>query len=314
MEENSPLVSIIIPLYNAEKYVSETLNSVINQTYNNWECIIVNDGSTDMSEKVVTNYCKKDSRFKYYIQTNQGASAARNTGTQYAKGDYIQYLDADDAILSSKIDEMIKAYETEEQKTILYSGLTFVSENDLGKEIPSNFNFDIGRKVNFKDIYRYYPRKLSITPTCVLFKKEHISHALWDVEFGPCEDWDYLLQLTYKGFLLKYYPKKLVLYRNSTGSHSKQIENSQKSNFGVLFKWFLVNNRLVHAYIRRNVILLNNSFFRFLTSKTKRVTLPPFRFTKKRIGHFIFYLIIYLIAFLSIVISLIKITIRRFSK
>ena len=86
------LVSIIIPLFNAEKYLVETLNSVVSQTYSNWECIIVDDGSTDFSERIVKEYCKQDERFKYYYQNNSGPSVARNFAFKQSSGDYIQFF------------------------------------------------------------------------------------------------------------------------------------------------------------------------------------------------------------------------------
>ena len=98
---DKPLVSIIIPLYNAEKYVGETMRSVQNQTWPNKEIIVVDDGSTDSSLAVV-NSCK-DKNTRIITQANNGASAARNAGLKEAKGEYIQFLDADDLLSENKI-------------------------------------------------------------------------------------------------------------------------------------------------------------------------------------------------------------------
>ena len=73
-------VSIVLPLYNAEKYIAETILSVINQTYKNWKLIIIDDGSTDNSNTIVQSFCKKDDRIEYYYQENSGVSSARNNG------------------------------------------------------------------------------------------------------------------------------------------------------------------------------------------------------------------------------------------
>jgi len=102
---SSPLVSVIIPLYNAEQFIIETIDSVLNQTYQNIEIIIVDDGSVDQSlerVKALTNH-----QIRWFKQMNKGASAARNYGLKEAKGDYIQFLDADDLLAPDKIEKQI---------------------------------------------------------------------------------------------------------------------------------------------------------------------------------------------------------------
>ncbi len=89
-------VSVIIPVYNVEKYLSSCLNSVLHQTYQDFEIICVNDGSTDRSGKILDLYAKKDHRIKVFTQSNKGQSAARNKALKVAKGEYIQFLDSDD--------------------------------------------------------------------------------------------------------------------------------------------------------------------------------------------------------------------------
>ena len=90
------LFSIIIPVYNVEKYLCDCLDSILNQTYSDWEAICVNDGSTDGSLAVLETFVKRDTRIKVIHQTNAGTAAARNTGIKVAKGDYIIFLDSDD--------------------------------------------------------------------------------------------------------------------------------------------------------------------------------------------------------------------------
>lgn len=90
--------SIIIPVYNVEKYIRKCLESIYNQTYNNYEVIIINDGSKDNSKLIIEEYVKKDNRFKNYNKDNGGLSDARNYGLKYVRGDYILFVDADDYI------------------------------------------------------------------------------------------------------------------------------------------------------------------------------------------------------------------------
>lgn len=94
----NPLVSVIIPVYNVEKYLRRCLNSVIDQEYKNIEIILVNDGSTDNSLEMAISYKEKDKRIKVFSQENQGLSAARNTGLDKSQGEYIIFIDSDDYV------------------------------------------------------------------------------------------------------------------------------------------------------------------------------------------------------------------------
>ena len=90
--------SIVIPVYNVEKYIDKCLKSIINQTYDNFEVIVVNDGSPDNSQVIIDKYVKKDKRFKSYEKKNGGLSDARNYGLEYISGDYLLFIDSDDNI------------------------------------------------------------------------------------------------------------------------------------------------------------------------------------------------------------------------
>jgi teichuronic acid biosynthesis glycosyltransferase TuaG len=105
-EEN--LVSIITPVYNCEKLISETINCVLNQTYKNWEMLLVDDCSTDDSARIVKEFSKKDSRVKYIkLEKNSGAAVARNTALENSNGRFIAYLDSDDLWKSDKLEKQV---------------------------------------------------------------------------------------------------------------------------------------------------------------------------------------------------------------
>src|ERR1700749_2632679 len=97
------LVSIIIPCYNYGAYLPSTLKSLQEQSFDRWECWVIDDGSTDDTREVVNNFSQSDPRFKYYHQENAGQPTARNTGLQKAHGFFIQFLDADDLLQKEKI-------------------------------------------------------------------------------------------------------------------------------------------------------------------------------------------------------------------
>jgi glycosyltransferase involved in cell wall biosynthesis len=108
---DQPLVSIIIPTYNRAHLIGETLDSVVAQTYENWECIIVDDSSSDNTDEVVGKYTKKDSRFKYYHRPEehlQGGNGARNYGFKMSRGDFIQWFDSDDMMDENLLFEQIE--------------------------------------------------------------------------------------------------------------------------------------------------------------------------------------------------------------
>lgn len=95
---NTPLISIIVPFYNVESYLNECLNSILMQTYSNFEVLLINDGSLDNSLNIANNYCNKDKRFFVYTNTNSGISFSRNFGIANSKGEYITFIDSDDYV------------------------------------------------------------------------------------------------------------------------------------------------------------------------------------------------------------------------
>ena len=105
---NTPLISIITPIYNQSEYITEAIGSVLNQSYSNWELVIVNDGSTDDSEIKIKKY--SDNRIKYYYQENKGVSAARNLGLKHITGKYFCFLDADDMYTCNSLKDRVELF------------------------------------------------------------------------------------------------------------------------------------------------------------------------------------------------------------
>ncbi|APS38800.1 Glycosyl transferase family 2 [Salegentibacter agarivorans] len=116
-----PLISIIVPCYNQAEFLSDALNSVLCQEYKNWECIIVNDGSSDNTLEVASVWLKKDERFKYLQQENNGVSNCRNNGILKSRGEFILPLDADDKISNNYISLIIRAFLRDSNLKVVYS-------------------------------------------------------------------------------------------------------------------------------------------------------------------------------------------------
>lgn len=115
-----PKISIIVPCYNQAQYLDEALQSVANQTYENWECIIVNDGSTDDTEETARVWIEKDKRFSYLLLENGGLSNARNSGISKAICEFILPLDADDKIAANYIEAALEAFEKDDTLKVVY--------------------------------------------------------------------------------------------------------------------------------------------------------------------------------------------------
>ena len=124
------LVSVITPSYNSEKFISKTIESVINQTYKNWEMIIVDDCSTDKSNKIIENYIKKDNRIKFLkLEKNMGPAVARNTAIREAKGRYIAFLDSDDIWLPEKLEKQLE-FMNKNDLAFTYSSYYLINEEE----------------------------------------------------------------------------------------------------------------------------------------------------------------------------------------
>ncbi|MFM6456289.1 MAG: glycosyltransferase family 2 protein, partial [Planktothrix sp.] len=125
MLSSSPQVSVIIPVYNGERYISQAIDSVLSQTDSNYEIIIVDDGSTDNTHQIIQHYiekCQDLDLIRYIFQSNQGVAAARNQGIQIAKGEFIALLDQDDVFLPEKLAHQVAYFQTHPDVAIVNSG------------------------------------------------------------------------------------------------------------------------------------------------------------------------------------------------
>ena len=119
MRATMPLISVIIPVYNAEATIKETIDSVLNQTFTNLELIVINDGSKDSSLSIISNI--KDSRLKLFSYDNAGVAISRNRGIKKASGKFIAFIDADDLWTSDKLEAQLKALQSNPQAAVAYS-------------------------------------------------------------------------------------------------------------------------------------------------------------------------------------------------
>lgn len=121
MEVNKKMISIIMPVYSSEKYISEAIESICNQSYKNWELLIVNDGSTDHTKEIIDNYAKKDSRIKVFHRKNEGVSMARNFALDQICGEYVTFIDSDDIYHTDRLKRMLQVFEQNTNCDIVFS-------------------------------------------------------------------------------------------------------------------------------------------------------------------------------------------------
>ena len=130
-----PKVSIIVPVYNTEKYIRNCLDSIRNQTFTDWECILIDDGSTDKSGEICDEYVKKDWRFDIIHKQNKGVSSARNHGINLAKGEWIMFIDADDAIALNTLEVIVHRAAADNLDLLQFSYTR--NKNELGQNDDS---------------------------------------------------------------------------------------------------------------------------------------------------------------------------------
>ena len=292
------LISIIIPMYNAENFLTGTLDSVLNQSYKNWECLIIDDGSTDKSQEFANSYCNIDKRFKYFYQNNSGPSSARNRGLEKSNGAFIHFLDSDDVILPEYFQTLVEETNKVDDKTILYSNILLGNSTDIYKTKKFRKNTHLNRNVSFRDFYKYFGLKFLFIPGCVLFPRKTLEDVKWNEQLSHSEDWDLYLQITKKGFAFRNLSEKLFIYRNTPGSLSKNATQTIKTNYIILSKWVTYGD--LFSFCNRSAILFKRNIILFLLNKNGSL-INPYRVIKKQsINLSYFIILIYLLTIIHI--------------
>lgn len=196
-----PLVSVVVPCYKQAQYLSEALDSVINQDYTNWECIVVDDGSPDNTSEIVSLYAARDTRIKYLYQKNAGVSIARNNGINLAQGKYILPLDADDKIREDYIEKAIQYFNDFPDTKLVYSRVQgFGNYNQECELLPYSYLTILYRNM-------IYP--------AAFFRKADFDKTSG---FNPnmvegYEDWDFWLSLLSESDIVYQIPELCFYYR-----------------------------------------------------------------------------------------------------
>lgn len=222
------LVSIITPLYNGERFVRQTIESVLAQTYARWEMIIVNDGSKDNSERIALSYSERDSRIRVFSQPNRGSASARNHGIREAAGRYMVFLDADDYWDRTFLEEQLHFMQDKDAK-IVCASCRRVDEN--GEEILRPLI--VPAKVGYKDLLR----TCSLPCLTTMIDRKELHDVYFHEELRSLRD-DYVLWLS----LIKQTdyafgnPKVLASYRLSSQAATANKRKMIRPQFLVYYR------------------------------------------------------------------------------
>lgn len=211
MSETAPLVSIVVPCYNAGAYLGATLDAVLAQTFTDWECVVIDDASRDDSATVLARYAERDTRIRpVYQSTNGGAAAARNAGLAVIRGRYLAFLDSDDHWLPEKLAKQV-AYLRETGAPLVHTSYRFIDER--GNFLPG------GVKASDRVDLRTYMRNTEIGMSTSLLDREKVGEfSFRDIRL--CQDTHLWLVLLRRGLVSRGMAETLVHYRVREGQIS----------------------------------------------------------------------------------------------
>ena len=267
----TPLVSIIIPCYDAQKYLGETLDCLLNQTLRQWECIVVNDGSTDDSLTILRHYERLDSRFKVIDKKNEGPAIARNLAISSASGKYIMPLDADDKIAPSFAEMAADYLEKNPDCKLVCSECDFFGDRS-GRFALEDYDY---RKILWSNC---------IVCTAVYRKSDFEKTTGYNPNMKAVyEDWDFWLSLLNEGDRVYRIPKVMFFYRVHGSSRSTQNSDVYRAAMRTLVK----NHPDKYAPYMEDIISYYNDSRGFdairssLSFRLGRIMTSPFVFLKK---------------------------------
>lgn len=225
-----PKVSVIITTYNREKFLRETITSVLSQSYNDFELIIIDDGSTDKTKDIVDSFT--DERISYYYQQNKGQNIARNLGMSISQGEYIAHVDSDDLWINTKLEKQVKILNEKKDIGLVYCGTKLI-----------DCNSEFVKKLKIHNHNGYVLDKLLMSNflyngSNTLFRKTCLTKVVnFDESVNRMTDWQFYLKFSiyYKFYSI---PEYLVLYRVHDTNMSINYIKYKKNGFKILYKAF----------------------------------------------------------------------------
>ncbi len=257
------LISVVIPAFNGEKTIEATIQSVLQQTYSNFEIIVINDGSEDRTLELIKQI--NDSRLKVFSYTNAGLAASRNRGIKNAKGEFIAFLDADDLWTKDKLEKQLEALQNNPQAAVAYSWTDYIDEAD-------NFLYPGCHIIANKNIYEQLLVKniLENGSNPLIRSSALVEIGGFDESLSKAEDWDLYLRLAAKYQFITV-PSPQILYRLSANSMSASVWEQETQCLVVIERAFNQAPETLQ-HLRKNTLarLYEYLMFRILASKPTR--------------------------------------------
>lgn len=226
-----PLISVIIPTYNQAKYLEAAIRSVLGQTFQDFEILVVDDGSTDCTSQVVHGV--SDFRIQYIRQENQGLSAARNTGIAASTGRYLAFLDSDDIFLPTKLEHQLRFLESHPGCDLVAGGFIYIDER--GDTIRENH---LWKKIPSLDYDTWLYRVPYVIHSILIRREWVVKVAGFDVSFRQLEDWDFGLRLLYAGCHMSWIEELVCCYRLHQANMTRSGISPGQGFIPVLNKFF----------------------------------------------------------------------------
>lgn len=276
------LISIIIPTFNRANVIGSTLESIINQSFTNWECIVVDDLSSDSTENVVLKYSSLDARIQFHkrpISKEKGPSSCRNFGFEISKGDFIYFFDSDDILKSNALETYFNHFQ--------YNTDAVVSKVEKIDSITKLFLGE--NKIESQNLIEdFYIHKVSFYVCGPMWRKSFLENQpqLFDESLSNFDDWDFNLRMLYANPNLIYLELPLVLYIQSPDSLKTEVKKGNRKEIDSAFKARFKHLQLLknqnpeneHRFIKhiaqfykktlRQSLFLNNDVWSFYFKKT----------------------------------------------
>lgn len=281
---NNPIVSIVVPCYKQAHFLNEALQSVFEQTFTDWECIIVNDGSPDNTAEIAQQWCAKDNRFIYLSKINGGLSSARNAGIKISKGEYILPLDSDDILHQDYLSRLVPVIKAELTLVIVSCYTQFFNKN------KSNIVHELRP---YGSSYLNFMFENNLVASSLFRKKSWEEVGGYDESMKKgFEDWEFWIAITENGLKYKIIEEFLFYYRKS---ESSMLMDTLKNHRIDVMKYVLTKHREIYIENYDNTIdhlffqikLYRNSEIKYKNSiefKLGTMICKPFRLLQKLIS------------------------------
>jgi glycosyltransferase involved in cell wall biosynthesis len=255
LDPRAGLVTVVIASHNYAHFIGQTLDSVLAQTYPEWECIVVDDGSTDNTREVVRTYTEADQRIHYFWQENQGLSAARNTGITKSSGEHFQFLDADDLIEPGKLECQVQILEQHPEIDIVYGDVRYMAAELSHQRLFMAAEVNIPNVVEVSGQGREVLWALAdgnITPTTTVLARRKVISSVGPFEAAANEAYDYWVRCALQGTRFHFEDHEGA--RAVVRLHSSSMSRNRRKMIG---SELLVHHRIAGSVRDREILLRN---------------------------------------------------------